>query len=330
MKRLLASVCNIWAATYTILQSVEASNRNARRITRLVGLSNGVDTRASIDGVAFATNAQCAVGLFGTSLRSIPRGGDTSGTSRNGQQHDEWMSERDGEEGSEEEDEDAWRERLPVQLQKRRGALYRLVLPTGYKRRRDPSGQPTTDHPGNVDMNTGSNDNGGVNSTDNDGEDVTCQVYLLGTAHVSKDSSTDAKMLMEHIKPDVLFVELCNQRLNLLTDDGPNSLPPLPPTPPTPTTDHNATEHTDQDTLSVRQMYQAALRSNPNLSRSAALSSVLLTKVQGDYATKLDVNIGQELKEAHKVARLQHHFFGALFRNVGTDTPGDGNGKRPQ
>ena len=120
---------------------------------------------------------------------------------------------------------------------------------------------------------------------------------------------------MGHIKPNFLFVKLCNQRLNLLTDDGPNSPPPPTPPPPT-TTDHNATEHTDQDALSVRQMYQAALRSNPNLSRSAALSSVLLTKVQGDYATKLGVNIGQEFKEAYKVARLQHHTFQEVHRRL--------------
>ena len=50
-------------------------------------------------------------------------------------------------------------------------------------------------------------------------EDIFCEVYLLGTAHVSKDSCEDVKTLMESIKPDVLFVELCNQRIGILEDE---------------------------------------------------------------------------------------------------------------
>jgi hypothetical protein len=81
-------------------------------------------------------------------------------------------------------DDNIWRNELPEQLQKRRGALFKFLIPTG------------VDSP-----------NGNM-----------CEVYVLGTAHVSKDSCEDVKLLMEHVRPDVLFIELCNQRINILED----------------------------------------------------------------------------------------------------------------
>jgi TraB/PrgY/gumN family len=41
-------------------------------------------------------------------------------------------------------------------------------------------------------------------------------IYLLGTAHVSNESSTDVQMLLEHVHPDCIFVELCEARIPLL------------------------------------------------------------------------------------------------------------------
>ncbi len=83
-----------------------------------------------------------------------------------------------------------------MQLQKRRGALHKILVPTGVISK---------------------------NNVDADGiqQEELCEVYLLGTAHVSKDSCEDVKLLMDHVQPDVLFVELCNNRLAVLEDEPP-------------------------------------------------------------------------------------------------------------
>ena len=44
------------------------------------------------------------------------------------------------------------------------------------------------------------------------------EIYLLGTAHVSNDSSRDVQLLLETLHPHVIFVELCDQRTALLED----------------------------------------------------------------------------------------------------------------
>lgn len=51
------------------------------------------------------------------------------------------------------------------------------------------------------------------------------------------------------------------------------------------------------------------LTSHPGMTRTAALSSVLLTRIQEDYATKLGVNIGGEFQEAFMVAVQQQQDF---------------------
>ncbi len=138
-----------------------------------------------------------------------------------------------------------------------------------------------------------------VEGKEEKGEDIVCEVYLLGTAHVSKGSCEDVKLLMESIKPDVLFVELCNQRIGILEDgDGTcknnNS--------------NNQGRQADDDNVSeesISQMTRKIMDHNPDMSRSAALSSVLLSKIQSDYAMKLGVKIGGEFQEAYKMAKIQ-------------------------
>lgn len=44
------------------------------------------------------------------------------------------------------------------------------------------------------------------------------RVFILGTAHVSESSIEDATLLVEHIAPKFVFLELCENRRNLLTD----------------------------------------------------------------------------------------------------------------
>ncbi len=142
---------------------------------------------------------------------------------------------------SEDEDE-AWRSRLPSQLQKRRGSLHRILLPLSE------SGQ------------------------------IQCELYLLGTAHVSKDSCEDAKLLMEHIKPHALFLELCEKRLQILYEPDKNMNWTMP--------------EGSFEKLSVSQITKELMMHNPGMSKLAALSTVLLNKAQSDYAEKLGVNIG--------------------------------------
>ncbi|EGD74052.1 hypothetical protein PTSG_05744 [Salpingoeca rosetta] len=45
------------------------------------------------------------------------------------------------------------------------------------------------------------------------------RVYLFGTAHVSKQSTLDAANLVRHLRPAVVFLELCPERSFLLKQD---------------------------------------------------------------------------------------------------------------
>ncbi|KAG7653147.1 TraB family [Arabidopsis suecica] len=43
-----------------------------------------------------------------------------------------------------------------------------------------------------------------------------CDVYLVGTAHVSKQSCLEVEAIISILKPEVVFVELCSSRLSVL------------------------------------------------------------------------------------------------------------------
>ncbi len=176
-----------------------------------------------------------------------------------------------------EREEELWRMNLPTQLQKRRGSLHRILIAAG-------------------------------NTNNSHNRPITCELYLLGTAHVSKDSCADAKLLMQHVKPDVLFVELCGQRISILEEeekeehDHQHGMT----TNISSEEDGNNHNHSNGKKKSVSQMTKEIMISNPDMSKTAAMSSVLLSKIQGDYAEKLGVKIGGEFQEAYQVARKQH------------------------
>ncbi|KAH8502469.1 hypothetical protein H0E87_013958 [Populus deltoides] len=48
-------------------------------------------------------------------------------------------------------------------------------------------------------------------------EDGKCVVYLVGTAHVSQASCREVEAVIRHVKPQVVFLELCASRVGLLT-----------------------------------------------------------------------------------------------------------------
>ena len=50
--------------------------------------------------------------------------------------------------------------------------------------------------------------------------DVECTYYILGTAHVSKQSCLDAAVLIQKIKPGIVLIELCSERQNLLNTES--------------------------------------------------------------------------------------------------------------
>ncbi|KAG8086017.1 hypothetical protein GUJ93_ZPchr0010g9021 [Zizania palustris] len=45
----------------------------------------------------------------------------------------------------------------------------------------------------------------------------TCRVYVVGTAHVSQESCDQVKAVIDYLKPQVVFLELCTNRVAILT-----------------------------------------------------------------------------------------------------------------
>ncbi|CAN8306211.1 unnamed protein product [Cochlearia groenlandica] len=48
------------------------------------------------------------------------------------------------------------------------------------------------------------------------GRGGSCDVYLIGTAHVSQESCREVEAIVSFLKPEVVFVELCSSRVSLL------------------------------------------------------------------------------------------------------------------
>lgn len=113
------------------------------------------------------------------------------------------------------------------------------------------------------------------------------EIYLLGTAHVSNDSSSDVQLLCEAVTPDAIFVELCESRIPLLEGKEEET---------TVVTNTNTTTDSSLgfwDRIKVTRQEQGG-------SVVQALSSVLLTSVQEDYASELGVELGGEFRAAYR------------------------------
>ncbi|KAK2650126.1 hypothetical protein Ddye_017615 [Dipteronia dyeriana] len=48
-------------------------------------------------------------------------------------------------------------------------------------------------------------------------ESGTCEVHLVGTAHVSQESCQQVQAIIDYLKPQVVFLELCSSRVTMLT-----------------------------------------------------------------------------------------------------------------
>jgi pheromone shutdown protein TraB len=119
-------------------------------------------------------------------------------------------------------------------------------------------------------------------------------IYLLGTAHVSNDSCREVQALLEVADPDCVFVELCEARIPLLTlkEDSEALRLQLNLT-------HDAAEDRSgkQESMWSR---AAALQQTQGSSRLQALSTVMLTSVQEEYAKDLGVELGGEFQAAYQ------------------------------
>jgi len=129
-----------------------------------------------------------------------------------------------------------------------------------------------------------------------------CDVYILGTAHVSRQSCTEAQSLMQEIQPDFLFLELCTQRLALL-EEGEEGY----------TIENTTSTNTNNEKAHLSHITSDLLAKNPGMTRVAAMSSALLTKIQADYASKLGVVIGGEFRIAFQMAVQQQGRFEQQF-----------------
>lgn len=103
------------------------------------------------------------------------------------------------------------------------------------------------------------------------------EVFILGTSHVSNDSSADVRVLLESTRPDVVFLELCDQRIPML---APKS---------------------DEDVLPSNSTFWDRVKTveeSSGMSRGSAIGTVLLTQVQDEYAESLGVELGGEFRAA--------------------------------
>lgn len=123
------------------------------------------------------------------------------------------------------------------------------------------------------------------------------EIYLLGTAHVSNDSSRDVNLLLETIDPDVIFLELCDQRIPMLTA-------------PPPQTKEETTEESVEEDITKKPWWRRSRRkkkTKPSNEEGGGeqpkslhgMAANMLTSMQQDYADSLGVELGGEFRTAY-------------------------------
>ncbi|KAG7349461.1 TraB family protein [Nitzschia inconspicua] len=140
------------------------------------------------------------------------------------------------------------------------------------------------------------------------------EIYLLGTAHVSTDSSRDVRLLLEAIEPDIIFLELCDQRIPMMVmPAAPSQKAENTNTTPTPT--ENTVAAVGKERVGF---WQRLRRKKPKTSQSTdeeqqeppppppqsksmySVAATLLTNMQEDYAQSLGVELGGEFRVAYE------------------------------
>ena len=151
------------------------------------------------------------------------------------------------------------------------------------------------------------------------------EIYLLGTAHVSNESSADVKLLLESVEPDCIFVELCDARIALL--DGSD------PVDEAAAGNHNddvnnINNNNNTEIKAVRTNKKQGfgkrldeIRQSQGGSRLQALSTSLLTSVQEDYAEALGVELGGEFRAAHRYWKAKNQAAAMAAASTATRSP---------
>lgn len=133
------------------------------------------------------------------------------------------------------------------------------------------------------------------------------EIYLLGTAHVSNDSSRDVKLLLDYLQPNVIFVELCDQRTALM-EDPPQVL-------------QNLSGSNKENKVPFFQKIQE-LQKSTNNSKLQCMATLLLTSTQEEYADSLGVELGGEFRVAYQYWRS--------FSTTATKNSNNQNNKQSQ
>lgn len=119
-------------------------------------------------------------------------------------------------------------------------------------------------------------------------QDQVAEIYILGTAHVSNDSSRDVKLLLQSLHPDVIFVELCDQRTSLM-EDPPEVLQQM-------------NNNNNSSSIPFWEKVKEVAAQNNN-SKFQSMATVLLTQTQEEYADSLGVELGGEFRAAYQYWR---------------------------
>ena len=191
-----------------------------------------------------------------------------------------------------------WKQQLPFPLNNKTKTLQRILIPG------DPKGGDASS--------TGSSD---------------VEVFLLGTAHVSKDSSRDVRQLLESVEPDAIFLELCHQRLNLLEPSDNDDIDIDTDTHQQQQQQHHEANEEDvsniksnnttggfwnqcrgffrRGQINSRRAKEKKKEKSSNEKRIdtksfSSIASSLLSNMQGDYADSLGVELGGEFRAAYQ------------------------------
>eukprot|EP00980_Cylindrotheca_fusiformis_P016458 scaffold4903_cov125-Cylindrotheca_fusiformis.AAC.5 len=120
----------------------------------------------------------------------------------------------------------------------------------------------------------------------------TVEIYLLGTAHISTDSSREVELLLQAINPNVIFLELCDQRISMLV------------TPQPPRSNEDSASTLDEKKATRKRWWKRRKRAKKEKSVNApkslhGVASNMLTTMQQDYADSLGVELGGEFRVAY-------------------------------
>lgn len=147
------------------------------------------------------------------------------------------------------------------------------------------------------------------------------EIYLIGTAHVSLNSSADVHDLLHAVHPDAILVELCDARIPLLEkkEEMKTSEASTRLTESNATT--NATTAASTVELSKPPFWErvAMMQQEQGGSRLQAMSTVLLTNVQEEYASELGVELGGEFQCAFQYWKNRTRETRRLEPSLGAD-----------